>query len=269
MTGRKNFHAITGKVALMLVLFCLLGVSSLSAQDWHFGIGTGLKRANAEGDQGLNIAQVGPVLAEIDLDPDDFDDLIQTAIGFGGYATNGKWMVQYMLASIKMGGEPSGTLPDGSATFTSDLSFDVTTGHVTVGYTAYRHGRLSVQPFVGFRYLKHELGADVTVATAPPTAISRSIDHNWTDVLVGAAFGVALTPKVHWNTSFDAGFGGSNGTFNFTTAISWRFWKYMSIGPNFSFMAIDFENGEIGDSDWYLYDANEFGWGASFLIHLK
>ena len=76
-----------------------------------------------------------------------------------------------------------------------------------------------------------------------------------------------LSPKVNWSTSFDAGFGGSNGTYNFTTAISWRFWKYMSIGPNFSFMAIDYENGERGDSDWYLYDANEFGWGASCLIH--
>ncbi len=178
-------------------------------------------------------------------------------------------MVQYFWASIKMGGEPSGTLPDGSATFTSDLSFDVTTGFLTLGYTAYRQGRLSVQPFVGFRYLKHELGADVTVATAPPTDISRSVDHNWTDVLVGAAFNVALSPKVHWSASFDAGFGGSNGTYNFATGISWRFWKYMSIGPNFSFMAIDFENGEIGDSDWYLYNANEFGWGASFMIHLK
>ena len=268
MTGRKNFHAITGKVALMVVLFCVLGVSSASAQDWHFGIGTGLVRMNAQGDQGLNIAGVGPILADVDLDPDDFDDLIQTAIGFGGYATNGKWMVQYMLASIKMGGEPSGTLPGGAA-FTSDLSFDVTTGFLTLGYTAYRQGRLSIQPFVGMRYFKHELGADVSVATAPPTDISASVDHNWTDVLVGAALNVALSPKVHWSASFDAGFGGSNGTYNFTTAISWRFWKYMSIGPNFSFMAIDFENGEIGDSDWYIYDANEFGWGASFLIHLK
>ena len=184
MTGRKNFHAITGKVALMVVLFCVLGVSSASAQDWHFGIGTGLVRMNAQGDQGLNIAGVGPILADVDLDPDDFDDLIQTAIGFGGYATNGKWMVQYMLASIKMGGEPSGTLPGGAA-FTSDLSFDVTTGFLTLGYTAYRQGRLSIQPFVGMRYFKHELGADVSVATAPPTDISASVDHNWTDVLVG------------------------------------------------------------------------------------
>lgn len=269
MTSSNNLHTTVSKMALMVVLSCLLGVSSASAQDWHFGIGTGLVRMNAQGDQGLNIAGVGPILADVDLDPDDFDDLIQTAIGFGGYATNGKWMVQYMFASIKMGGEPSGTLPDGSATFTSDLSFDVTTGHLTVGYTAYSQGKLSVQPFIGVRYLKHELGADVTVATAPPTDISRSVDHNWTDVLVGTAINVALAPKVNWSTSFDAGFGGSNGTFKFATGISWRFWKYMSIGPTFSFMAIDFENGEIGDSDWYLYDANEFGWGASFMFHLK
>jgi len=269
MKGRKNLRAITGKMVLMLVLSCLLGVSSASAQGWHFGIGTGLKRANAQGDQGWNIPELGPVQLDIELDPDDFDDLIQTAIGFGGYATNGKWMVQFMLASIKMGDEPSGTLPNAGTTFTSDLSFDVTTGHVTVGYTAYRQNRIVVQPFVGLRYFKHELGADLTVATTPPTASSRGFDNNWTDVLVGAALNVALSSKVNWNTSFDAGFGGSNGTFNLTTGISWRFWRYMSIGPNFSFMAIDFENGERGDSDWYLYDANEFGVGANFMIHLK
>lgn len=269
MTSRNNFRVTISKTVWLVVLSCLLGVSSASAQSWHFGIGAGLKRANAEGDQGLNIDPVGPVLAEIDLDPDDFDDIIQTAIGFAGYATNGKWMVQYMLASIKMGGEPSGTLPDGSATFSSDISFDVTTGHLTVGYTVYRQGRLSVTPFVGMRYLKHDLGIDLSVATAPVTNFSRGVDHSWTDALIGAAFGVNLTPKVNWNTSFDAGFGGSNGTYNFTTAISWRFWKYMSIGPNFSFMAIDYENGEIGDSDWYLYDANEFGWGLGFAFHLK
>ena len=38
MTGRKNFHAITGKNGFMVVLSCLLGVSSAGAQGlafWH------------------------------------------------------------------------------------------------------------------------------------------------------------------------------------------------------------------------------------------
>ena len=41
----------------------------------------------------------------------------------------------------------------------------------------------------------------------------------------------------------------------------------MSIGPNVSYTAIEYENGVAGDEDWYLYDANEFGGGISFLFH--
>ncbi len=73
MISSNNFRVTTSKIVWLVVLSCLLGVSSASAQDWHFGIGTGLVRLNAEGDQGLNIGPVGPVLAKIDLDPDDFD----------------------------------------------------------------------------------------------------------------------------------------------------------------------------------------------------
>jgi len=268
MTSSKKFRAITGKMALMVVLCCLLGVSSAGAQEWHFGIGTGLVRLNAKGDEGLNVGQFGPALFDVDLDPDDFSDVMESAIGFGGYITNGKLMIQYFFAQLKLGDDPSGTLQSGE-TASAEWSYDITGGGLTAGYTVYQGGRLAVQPYVGFRYIKHELGVDLTVATAPPTDISSSIDPNWTDVLVGAALDVALSSKLNWSTSFDAGFGGSNGTYSFTTGISWRFWKYMSIGPNFSFVAIDYENGEIGDSDWYLYDVNEFGVGASFLIHLK
>jgi hypothetical protein len=78
---------------------------------------------------------------------------------------------------------------------------------------------------------------------------------------------VVIAPKWSWSTNLDAGFGGSNGTFSLSTTVNWRFWKYMSAGPTFIFSAIDYENGEAGDSDWYLYDANEFGWGISVLGH--
>jgi len=268
MRSSKNFHAITGKMVLMLVLSCLLGVSSASAQKkWYFGIGTGLMRLNAEGDQGLNLGQLGPAQVEFDLDPDDFNDLMESAIGFGGYVTNGTLMFQYSFAQLKLGGDPSGVTPDG-ATVSAEYSYDITTGGLTAGYTVYQGGRLGIQPYVGFRYLKHELGADLTVVGQTTTTVSRAIDHNWTDVLVGTSLNVALSPKVAWSVSADAGFGGSNGTYSIATSVSWRFWQYMSLIPNASFMAIDYENGEIGDSDWYLYDANEFGWGLSFLIHL-
>ena len=63
------------------------------------------------------------------------------------------------------------------------------------------------------RYLQHELDADLAIIRETTTDVSRAVDHNWPDVLVGAALNCGLMPKVSWNASLDAGFGGSNGTF--------------------------------------------------------
>ena len=101
-------------------------------------------RMNAEGDQGLNVGQLGPIVAEFDLAPEDFDDLKESAIGFGGYVTNGALMVQFTLAQLDFGGQPSRTLESG-ATVDSDFSYDITTGEVTVGYTVYRAGPVAVR----------------------------------------------------------------------------------------------------------------------------
>ena len=80
MTNSNNFHRIVSKIAFMFVLSCLLGVSSASAQKkWYFGIGTGLMRLNAQGDQGLNLGLLGPVQVEVDLDPNDFQDHLHSA----------------------------------------------------------------------------------------------------------------------------------------------------------------------------------------------
>jgi len=269
MTGSNNFRVTTSKMVWIFVLSCLLGVSSATAQKkWHFGIGTGIMRLNIEGDQGFNLGQFGPVETEVDLDPDDISDLMESAIGGGGYATNGTWMVQASFSKIKLGGQPGGTLPSG-ATVTSDVSFEVTTGQLTVGHTVYRSGSgtVTVQPYVGFRYLKHEVGAALTSVGQDTTDVSRSFDHNWTDVLLGTSLNVALSKKIGWSTSFDAGFGGSNGTYKLATGISWRVWKFLALRPNAFYTAIDFENGEKGDADWYMYDANEFGVGLSALIN--
>jgi hypothetical protein len=266
----------TFRLPLMLFAVLVVFASTAVAQDestkkWHFGIGTGLLRLNAEGDQGLHVkvGDIGPVQAELDLEPDDFDDLIETAFGFGGYVAYEKWLLGYSLGRLKLQAEPSGTL-DGGATYASEFTFESTSVEATLGYMAWVHsgGKVAIRPYVGARYIKHELGAALTVTGGSTASAERSVDHNWTDVVIGSSVDVMFTPKWSWGTKFDAGFGGSEGTFRVATGIQWRFWKYMSIGPNARFMAIEYENGTKGeDDDWYLYDVNEFGWGASFLFH--
>lgn len=243
----------------------LVGSTLVSAQtSWHVGIGTGLVRLNADGVQGLHAgSSIGPFIGDVDLSPDDFSDLIDTAIGGGGYVTNGMVMVQFSLAKIKLAGEPSGTLNEVS--FDGMWGFDITSGELTVGYTVHRHGRIAVRPFGGVRFLKHELGVDINIGKSTLVA---AIDNSWTDVVAGAAVDVGLAPKVGWSTSVSASFGGSNGIYGVRTGVSYTPWKFLTLTPNAFFSAIDVENGVQGDPDWYLYDANEFGWGLSFLIHI-
>ncbi len=259
-------------IVLMLFTACLLGVSSASAKDWHFGIGTGFTFMNAKGDQGLHTVAFGPILAEVDLDPSDFQDLMETGFGFGGYATDGTWMIQYSFGKIKLGGEPTGSLPAGvgGGTYAADWFFELTGAEFTLGYTAYRSTdmKFSFTPYIGARYLKHDLGADLSITQgAATTDVSRGVDYNWTDGLVGISLGYVISPKVSWSFAADAGFGGTEGTYSFKTALSWKALKHLSLAPNFRWSAIEALNGEKGDSDWYLYDANEFGVGLGIMFH--
>ena len=259
------------RVSIVMLALCTIGVPQLQAQGapWFFGVGTGIARLNSEGDQGFNTALFGPVQAEFDLAPDDFDDYMQTALGVALYATNGTWMLQSSLAVINLGDEPFGTVPSSGAQVSSDLSFDILSAEFSVGYTAYRSARngFALRPHVGARLTRHKLGADLTITDASgATDLSRALEESWMDVLVGTTVDISLTDNLGWSTVLDAGFGGSEGTYHVSTALPWRLGRW-SLTPNASFTALDFENGTQGDTDWYLYDANEFNWGLALMFH--
>jgi hypothetical protein len=77
----------------MLVGLLSISLSGVAHADWSFGIGTGIFRVNFDGDMGFDTA-AGPVELDVDLDADDVSDVMETAFGLGGYATDGKWMIQ-------------------------------------------------------------------------------------------------------------------------------------------------------------------------------
>lgn len=273
MNSRGYSKSLTGITVLMFVVsFLLVNTSPSYAKKWFFGVGTGMTAQNVQGDQGLTTANFGSIQGEVDLDPEEFKDLMQTAFGLGGYATDGTWLLQGTFARFELGGEPSGELPAsvGGGTFTADFAFDITLGRFSVGRTVYRseNKKFSFTPYAGVRYLKHELGADYSIVQGSTTTeVKRAVDHSWADVLIGTGIGYALTPKVSFSAGGDAGFGGSEGTFSFNTGLSFKPIKWFSIGPTFSYIAIKYENGAKGEPEWYLYDCNEFGAGVSFLFH--
>lgn len=267
-----QFRTVCSAIVAAIAVFLIVGASPCQAQQkWHFGVGTGMTFMNIQGDQGGNIMGYGPATWEIDLDPDEFSDVMESGFGLAGLATDGKWMINYQFASITLGGESSAALPAaiGGGTFNYDLDFDVFNSKLSVGYTAYRSSnfKFAFTPYVGTRYIKHDINLDYSVTQGGTTTSDfRGRDYSWADFLLGTSISYQVGPRVGISASGDAGFGGSEGTFFFSGAMTIKPGKHFAFGPNFSYTAIDYENGEAGDPDWYLYDANEFGVGFFLML---
>jgi hypothetical protein len=210
---------------------------------------------------------VGSVEFDVDLEPDDVKDLMETAYGVGGYLTDGQWMIQLATGFLELRDGTSRTLPSG-ARVSGELFQEITLAEASVGYVAHRTEKVTVTPYVGVRYLEHEVGADLSVRTGGgTTAANRSVDHDWTDARLGVSVSSPIAEKWTWDGRAEAGFGGSDGTYQGDTGISWMFAKHWSTRAGFKYTAIDFENGSRGDDDWYLYDADEYGASLGVMSH--
>ena len=243
------------KSILIMVLVGILGFASAASAGWHFGLGTALTANRAEGDMGFNLAfnNIGPVTTKLTLEPSDIAEYMKTAFGFAGLASDGKWMINYGFNQIEMGGDPVTTVRGN--TVAADMSFKCTSMELAVGYPFYRSESMVLRLYTGLRYLKHEY--DTKVVVNGVTRIDRDLDNNWTDVLAGNSGDVPLAKNWVWNTRMDAGFFGSEGSFYLNTGINWRFKPHWSTGLFGQYYAIDYEQGNPGDPDWYLYDVDE------------
>lgn len=245
------------------LLMVIVGFSSLAHAKWQSGIGTGIMRLNVEGDMGFHVNTLGiPATFEVDLDPDDISDLAETAFGFGGFASDGKWMVQYSFSNMQLEGNSSFVLP-GGALAASSLGFEITGGELVVGYPLYQSSSVNFRVHTGFRYTAHDIEATVTSGA---TQLYKNIDEDWVDGLVGVMLDIPITNKVSWNTRLDAGYGGSEGTYLGHTGIGWRFHDQWSTSLYGKYTAVEYENSNKGAADWYLYDIDEFGAGLNFMF---
>jgi len=250
----------------MLSVLMVISFTSVSYAKWSYGIGTGFFALNLDGDIGLNTNQ-GALQTSVDLDNSDIRDLMDSAFGLGGYATDGTWMIRYSFGYMALEGDGNGTLPAGLTTVNAELDFDVLGGEILVGYPVYQGSSFTVQLDGGVRYTKHEIEWDIVFAGAINAYINRDIDESWTDFLIGGTVTVPFTKEWIWNTSANAGFGGSEGTYMGYTGLTWKFYKNWSGTLYSKYTAVDFENGSKGDTDWYLYDVDEFGLGINILYN--
>jgi len=244
------------KTLWIFIVIIMLSFSSTAHAEWNFGIGTGLQALSTDGTMGFDTS-FGPVEVDIDMDADNIFDSMEAAFGLNGYAANGDWQFQFAFGHLEL---------EGSATkgiVWSKVNYKITTGEFATAYTFYKTSPFKLNLIGGLRYTDHDLDSDVTIGGS---SSHSTIENDWTDAVVGISADFLLAENWSWNNRFDAGFGGSEGTYTFHSGLTWRFLQNWSSTLFFKHMAVEFENGSRGASNWYLYDVDEtyFGLGIFY-----
>ena len=241
-----------------IILSALLTVSSVAAaDDWKFGIGTGFFALNIDGDIGLNTG-AGPVLTPLDLSSSDVSDLMESAFGFTGFAQKGKWKISYTVSHLELEGSETSELENSGESIATKLNFVADGLDVNVAY----HFDNGFSAYAGVRNTTHEIDFD---HNGPVHVIDRTVENDWTDAYVGVAYAMAIGTDKAWVTHIDAGAGGSEGSVTINTALAWQFSPSWAASIYAKHYSVEFEEGSIGDSDWYFYDSAEFGAGLGIM----
>ena len=235
-------------VLLATALILCFGQSALAQDEWKFGIGTGFSSFSLDGDIGF-ATPGGGVVFTVDLDNGDTSDLFESGFGLGGFAAKGKWRFLYALGTV--------TLEDSDAGLVA--SWDRTQIELAGVYNFAKTGKHSWGVLFGIRNTNHEWEFSTALA-------SVSVDEDWTDALIGITHAVPFSGKWSWSNRLDAGFGDSESSYLFSSAINWHATKHWVFNFNVKQVSIEFgEVADIANSDFYLYDVDEPAAGIGFL----
>lgn len=232
-----------------LLLTATMGLSTtVLADDWKFGIGTGFFGLNIDGDIGVRNIEV-----PVDLSSSDVSDLMESAFGFAGFAKNGKWTINYGLAHLELEDKLQAEAAEAKLTFTADSLY------VNAAYQL--NGGLST--YFGVRNTTHEIKLK---ATSNVSSVDEKQETDWTDAYIGLAYAKQIGKATMWTTKADIGGGGSDGSATFNTGVAWQFSQNWVASLYGNYYTVDFKEGSKGDADYYMYDASEFGVGAGILF---
>ena len=265
MNQRSKTNAVVKLFFLSLICLIVMGSqSSANARDsqWKFGFGTGLFGLNLDGTLGLDLTRINtPVEVDIDLNASDVMDVMETALGVGGYATNGTWLFDYSVQYLKL---EDGESFSGRPLSRIDTEFEASGLEVMVGYPVWNHSDIVFRIHGGVRYTNHDINSSVIYNS---TTYTKDLENDWVDGLIGVSAQIPLGQRLSWDNRANAGYGGSEGTYQAFTGLTWRFHPNWSTTLYGKYTAVEFENGTKGDADWYLYDVDEFGLGLGILFH--
>ncbi len=237
----------SGFSLLLAVAVLVLSTQGALAQDeWHFGIGTGFGTLALDGDLGFRGFK-----RDIDLDNSETSDLVESAFGLGGFASKGNWAILWSAGTLTLEDDDKGL----------EAEWDRVAVELAGVYSFVNSERNRLGVLFGVRYIDHDWDFRLSGVSG-----SVEIDESWTDAIVGLTYTLKFAQKWGWASRIDAGFGDSEGTFLVKTGLDWHFAKHWQASVHVKNMAVDFENGSRGDSDFYLYDVDETGAGLGIMV---
>ncbi len=232
-----NYKTITAISAALLL-------ASAANAEWHYGVGTAIGASSYDGD--VTFAGAGKL--DVDYDQDDFE----SGFGAAGFATNGTWVYNLSGSSVEF--ESKNKFKGAPAKSTNN--FQRTYGEFTVGYVAYQEDAVTLTPYLGVNYTKHEWefknGGKVTA------------EDDWVDAVFGLKFDYKINDEWTWNNSAEYSAGDSEGCSAFKTGVSWKFAEHWVTGAFLGYESDELEGTDGGDFD-YDTDVTTFGISIAYV----
>jgi len=228
-----------------------LSVAPVShADDWRFGIGTGLSSLALDGDVGF-ATKSGGFVRDIELDNGDTADMLESGIGFRAFAATGPMTINFGYATMTLEDSDSGL----------EAEWDRAKAHLELEYTFARTGNHSWGVLGGVHYTEHDWKFKIK-----GTGEKSEPDEDWTDAVIGLTHKVPIGENWSWANRVDYGFGDSEGNVSISTGINWKPLEHWVFSGSAAYYAIEFgDKDDIGKSDFYYYDVDETVIGLGFM----
>ena len=258
MIKRINFLRIVPPPGLLSLLFGLLAtVAVAQADEWDFVVAPYGLLPSISGDTSLG--RIDGV--DVDVSPGDILEVLEFGAMLQAEAHHQSGFgVLLNYAFMKLGDGASGPLE------LADIQVDIFQGMLE-GYGIYRLKFPSsvLDLYAGARWW--DLNIDVD-ATTPRGSRSYSRDEDWVDPVVGLRWSPQIAEDWRLVAQGDVGGFGVSSDFawNLQAGVLWDVKKWCSLVLMYRYLAVDYDTGQRGSSDYFQYDTVTQGpiMGAAF-----
>jgi hypothetical protein len=226
-----------------------LAANPANADEWSYQIEPYLLGVTIDGDAG-----VGRVTgADVDVDFGDILDNLDLGgmVRFEARHENG-WGVALDYAFMDLSNDKTG--PRGGV-LDAELFQGVFEALLMKGT---RSGDAQLDYFAGLRWWNNEVDVVINPVLLPGT-VSRSVDEDWVDLIIGARWKNPIGEKWSIMLHGDIGGGGADFTAAGIVGFSYKIDESKELNLQYKALAVDYETGTPGQPGYFKYDTTTHG----------